>query len=67
MTINRSCLITTALFWAVLLGWQCREKPSEAPVKIDTAEVKKPAPKLILELAEFASLAVSDTSNIDIQ
>ena len=65
MAITRSCLITTALIWAVLLGWQCREKPSEPQEKLEEVEAKKPTPKIILDLAEFADLTVSDTTAIE--
>ena len=65
MTINRSCIIITALLWAVLLGWQCREKPSGLKVEIEAVEAKKATPKIILDLAEFADLAISDTTTID--
>lgn len=66
MMKNRSCLLTTALVWAVLLCWQCKEKSPEPKVKVEEIQQIKPIPKVIKDLAEFADLSVSDTSNIEL-
>ena len=65
MTKNRSWLLTTALLGAVLLGWQCKEKTKEPQAAPEVTKAIKKNPKIILDLAEFASLEISDTTNID--
>ena len=66
MIKKRSCLLTTALVWAVLLCWQCKDKPPEPKAKVEEIQQSQPIPKVIKDLAEFADLSVSDTSNIEL-
>ena len=65
MTKNRSWLLTTALLGAVLLGWQCKEKTTEPQAAPEVTKAIKKNPKIILDLAEFASLEISDTTDIE--
>ena len=65
MTKNKSWLIITALFGAVLLGWQCRQNTKETQVKPEIKQVIKTNPKIILDLTDFANLEISDTTDID--
>ena len=66
MIKNRSWILTTALAGAVLLCWQCREKTPTPEPTTEVIQQTKPIPKVIKDLADFAELSVSDTSNIDL-
>ena len=66
MIKNRSRIIATALAGAVLLCWQCKERTPEPKSTTEEIQQTKPIPKVIKDLAEFAELSVSDTSNIDL-